>query len=212
MVLALVVLVHLLFLAVASWGRRPEPPGPEPEAMILLDLTPPPVEVPKTPPQPASRNLARTNTKQVPQPQRTEESPAAITPEPPQSPIDWRLEAHITAEAQAKGGIQKQRQECEEARQHGKYPPGCPRDSYDPHWEPEDKKAGLIGGFIPYVRLGKRCIVALGFFACNPDPELPKARGDLLNDMTDPSRPASSIPELDNAAPEAPKPQALKPQ
>lgn len=214
MVLALVLGVHLLFLWAASWRGRLAPSGPEPEAMILLDLTPRPVEVPKTPPKtpqrPAPRTLARTSTPQSPQPAEAPQAPAAITPQPPH--IDWQAEAHITAEAQAKDGVRQQRQECEEAAlKHNPLPPGCPKDSYDPHWSPQEKKAGFIG-VIPYFRLGKRCIVVPPFFACNMDAKLPDPRGDLLNDMNDPSRPASSVPELDNAAPLAPSPQALKPQ
>lgn len=210
-VVALVLGVHLLFVAVVSWGRRSAPPDAEPEAMILLDLTQP-VEVPKTPPHRDSRTPARTDTTKLPQTQRVEAPAAAITPEVQQAPIDWDLAGRSAVEAQAQEGIRKQRQECEEAaRKHNEYPRGCPRDSYDPHWEPEEKKAGFKG-IIPYVRLGKRCIVGLGFFGCNLDPELPQPRGTLLNDMTDPSRPTSSVPELDNGAPEAPRPQAFKPQ
>lgn len=210
MVLALVLGLHLLFLLVAGQGRPPPSPAPEPEAMILLYL-PPAVEVPKTQQRPKSRPALRANTPPAPQTPPTQEPSAAITPEPAQPAIDWNLQAHITAEAQAQAGAARITQECEEARQHGKFPPGCPKDSYDPHWAPQEKKAGFIG-IAPYFRLGKRCIVVPPFFACNLDAELPAVNGALLKDMSDPSQPASSVPDFNNAAPEAPKPQAVKPQ
>jgi hypothetical protein len=208
MVLALVLGLHLLLLVV-SVRSRPEPPAREAQSMVLLDL--PPV---LDQPQPSPRTVPATRSTKPAQPQRSEpaeSAPAAITLTPTQPGTDWRHEAQTEVEAQAAEAIKRQRRECDEARQHGKYPPGCPKASYDPHWQPQEKSAGFIG-IVPYVRLGKRCIVVLSFFSCNLDAKLPDADGTLLKDVSDPSRPASSVPELGPAFPEAPKAQAFKPQ
>ena len=57
----------------------------------------------------------------------------------------------------------------------------------------EDRRVGFASG-LPFVRLGKRCVVGLGFFACNPG-ELPEVNGHLLDDMKDPERATSSVPD-----------------
>lgn len=218
-VLTLVVGLHLLFLVVVGAGRRPASPGrsaPQPEAMILLNLTPvaPVPQAQQRPHRDSAFKRGGAVSAGSPRAAAVTPTPPAIpagAAQPPSDSIDWRLQGQITAQAQAVEGIRRQVRECEEARQHGRYPPGCAKDSYDPHWQPQDKTAGFIG-IIPYVRLGRRCIVALGFFACNTDGKLPEPDGTLLKDMQDPSRPASSVPQLDGAVPEAPRPQAFKQQ
>ncbi|MGD9598213.1 MAG: hypothetical protein AB7G76_11665 [Steroidobacteraceae bacterium] len=63
-------------------------------------------------------------------------------------------------------------------------------------WNPEPGRGGFAAG-LPYVRLGKRCVVGLGFFGCAMG-ELPKANGELLDDMDAPERDRSSVPRLDD--------------
>jgi hypothetical protein len=58
----------------------------------------------------------------------------------------------------------------------------------------KDKKRVGFAGVLPYVRLGKRCIVGLGFFGCTMG-ELPKPNGHLLDDMQDPDKLSSSVPD-----------------
>jgi hypothetical protein len=145
------------------------------------------------------------------QAQPAQHASAPIIAEPASPSIDWRAEARITAQAQAVDGVRRQQRECEEAPEHGKHPLGCPKDSYDSHWQPQDKTVA-IKGIIPYVRVGKRCVVVLGFFGCTLDAERPKPDGTALKDMPDVSRPAGSVPQLDSAFPEAPKPQVSKPR
>lgn len=209
-VLVLVLGTHLLFLLVLSGGRRQEPGGSEPEAMLFIDLPPlvaePPLPAPRTASSRRSRTPARTQSAEFPGPTPPQ------SPAPEQPGIDWYREAQSVAKDQAVEGIRKQQRECEEARQHGKYPPGCPKKSYDPHWQPEEKKAGFIG-IIPYVKLGKRCVIGLGFFGCTMDAQLPEPDGTLLKDMPDASRPMSSVPDgLRSPFTEAPRPLAVKPQ
>ena len=49
-------------------------------------------------------------------------------------------------------------------------------------------------GPLPYLRIGKRCIIILPFFGCGIG-ELPKANGHLFDGMSDPERQKSSVPD-----------------
>ena len=44
-------------------------------------------------------------------------------------------------------------------------PPECRKRNYESEWKPEPKRVGMQG-LLPYIRLGKRCVVGLGFFGC----------------------------------------------
>ncbi len=71
--------------------------------------------------------------------------------------------------------------------------PCKPRDSSFERGR-DEKRAGLLP--LPYVRVGKRCIVGLGFFACNLG-ELPKPNTHLFDDMQQGKTPDSSVPDPD---------------
>ena len=47
---------------------------------------------------------------------------------------------------------------------------------------------------LPYMELGKRCVIGLGFFGCGIG-KLPEPDGTLFDDMDDPNRPRDSVPE-----------------
>lgn len=66
-------------------------------------------------------------------------------------------------------------------------------------WDPEPDMFG-IEGLLPFVRLGERCIAGLGFFGCGIG-KLPEPNGNLFDDMKDPERPKSSVPDADGCAP-----------
>lgn len=72
--------------------------------------------------------------------------------------------------------------------------PPCPKAPREFEWRPEEPRVGLAGGVLPYVRLGKRCVVGLGFFGCGVGP-LPESNDALFEDMDHPDRPRSSVPE-----------------
>ncbi|MGC3982307.1 MAG: hypothetical protein QM808_13720 [Steroidobacteraceae bacterium] len=57
-------------------------------------------------------------------------------------------------------------------------------DSFE--WRPQEKRAGFTGG-LPYVRLGKNCMLVLVFIGCGfgGSPEANAANGDLFKDMRD---------------------------
>jgi hypothetical protein len=120
--------------------------------------------------------------------------------EEPQGPgsntIDWKLEAERSAhivftEQGSKRGPKKL----------GEHPPSPFREKPKPKefpWDPEPPKAGFAGGFIPYVRIGQRCVVGLGFFGCNLS-KLPQANSHLFDGMHDLDRNRSSVPDIDTS-------------
>ena len=107
--------------------------------------------------------------------------------------LDWDHEAQHAANSQAESLFKELRQLCEEAALRGETPPGCRHYRAPDPWKPEPKKFGFAGG-LPYMRLGKRCIIGLGFFGCGVG-KLPEANGHVLDDMRDPDRPYSSVPD-----------------
>jgi len=118
--------------------------------------------------------------------------PAIASLPPPEAPapfIDWRHEAERAGQDAARTITQPQ------ARSFGPKPrtsAGTAPKQFE--WSPEPKTVGF-SGLLPYVRLGKRCILGLGFFGCAFG-ELPKANGTLLEHMDDVDRPQSSVPDV----------------
>jgi hypothetical protein len=60
-------------------------------------------------------------------------------------------------------------------------------------WDPSPGRFGMSGG-LPYMEIGKRCAIGLGFFGCGIG-ELPPPNGRLFDGMDDPDRERSSVPE-----------------
>lgn len=149
---------------------------------------------PKQIPQRATKKRAP---RDKPSQAATNTAPPSVTPEAPVGipQIDWRRQAEITTSAMASRLVKEQQRKCEEAkRTRAVRPIGCKKDSYEAEWKPEPGRFGMSGG-IPYVRLGKRCAVGLGFFDCGVG-KLPEADGTLFEDMDDPDRPRSSVPDI----------------
>lgn len=61
------------------------------------------------------------------------------------------------------------------------------------NWDPSPGRFGISGG-LPYMELGKRCVIGLGFFGCGIG-KLPQPDGTLFEDMDDPNRSRDSVPE-----------------
>lgn len=141
--------------------------------------------------------------------------PAGATAAPvrPSEPIaesgpDWNLEAQSVAESMAPRLINELQEKCATAKRlRQALPAGCRKDSPAKEWQPEPKRAGLVGIF-PYVRIG-RCIVGVGFWGCAV--QTPSPDGTLLEDIRNPDRPVSSVPDLPvQTFPNAPVPQAFQ--
>jgi hypothetical protein len=180
----------------------------EPEEIVSIDLSiaPPPLDrqdekaldaagkrtpggVSKRKPQnaiePASGSDADSEQEAV-----SPESPRALAAE---SAIDWGAEAQRSARRAAAA------EKGPRARAFGTIPESpyrpCAKRESSFTWDPEPKKAGFAGG-LPYVRVGKRCIVGLGFFGCEIGALTP-ANGTLLDDMKTDYRERSSVPHID---------------
>lgn len=112
-------------------------------------------------------------------------SPAGPAPVP--APIDWATAAadrasHYGEEEKPPafdGPVATLREPCK------------PRDSSF-EWSPAEKKAGLFP--LPYVMIGERCVVGLGFFACALG-ALPPPNKHLFDDMQQGLTPGSSVPD-----------------
>ncbi|MBS0417846.1 MAG: hypothetical protein JSR66_09030 [Proteobacteria bacterium] len=132
---------------------------------------------------------------------------------PPSEPTaegvpDWIAEAHSVANSLAPRLIDELKEKCAAAERLAQaLPAGCKKRSFTKDWQPEPQRAGLVGIF-PYVRIGK-CVIGLGFWGCavqSPSPD-----GTLLEDIRNPDRPVSSVPDLPvQTFPQAPIPQAFK--
>jgi hypothetical protein len=123
-------------------------------------------------------------------PRSAQPAPAQPITPPANTAIDWYKQAEIVARADLDAsGDPKPRafgeQPVSPYRKKKRKPPIV--------WEPEEKKAGFAGPF-PFVRLGKKCVLMPPFFSCSFGKEK-KFEGYTLDDMRDPDRPRSSVPD-----------------
>jgi hypothetical protein len=175
--------------------------APSPSVLLLLDL---PAQPAAAEPVTATPQLASLPilTPGLPVPELDSGSTAITLPpeEEPEGPgsnaIDWQLEAERAARATVERAAKSREKHI------GQHPPSPFREKPRPkefEWDPEPKKAGLAAGFIPYVVIGQRCVVGLGFFGCALGKK-PPANGHLFDGMKDPNRVHSSVPDIDTSS------------
>ena len=211
--LAIVLGGHWLLIEVFFGGRLVEPrsvPRHSPEPLLWIPITP---NIPPEQPERVEKTDHRPRAAIARGVAAEPRAAAAAVPMRPSEPgavrvPDWNLEAQSVAQSMAPRLINELQHRCATAERLAQAPPvGCSKDSFEKHWQPEPKRAGLVGIF-PYVRLG-RCIIGLGFWGCavqEPSPD-----GTLLEDIRNPDRPASSVPDLPvQTFPQPPLPQAFK--
>lgn len=196
---------HALLILVFTSGKRVQSPAtdaPSPGVLLLLDL---PSQPESKEPVTATPQLASVPiiTPRLPPPEIDTEStaitlPAETEPEGPgTNAIDWQREAERSARAVVEQGARSVEKRIGEhppvpsAFQKKKPPKEFP-------WDPEPDKAGLAAGFIPYVVIGQRCVVGLGFFGCALGKK-PPANSHLFDGMHDPDRQRSSVPDVDTS-------------
>ena len=188
-------LLYLLFVRLAGPPERQRYAVAGQPSVVMLDLSRP-VEEPVAPPEPA--RAARPGVAPPAERRRAEASPlpntAIIEPATaPAAPVDWDNEARTAARAATDGSDKPT------TRQFGeplKKPRGkCEKRASSFEWNPEPKKAGFAG-ILPYVRLGKRCVVGLGFFGCTLGAP-PEPNSHLFDDMSDPDHITTSVPDVD---------------
>lgn len=121
------------------------------------------------------------------------EAPTAITAEPLSGSaaagpgtapsINWSEEAQRAAAAAADKVPTPDRSKCDST---GLGDPLLPNCKPPPEFKWAPPKAGFANG-LPYVTVGDRCVVGLGFFGCSIGK--PPANGTLFDGMDDPARP-----------------------
>jgi hypothetical protein len=187
---------HLLLIAVLSSGRLTESrrvTTDSQESLILIPLSPDVPEAQHERREKVERRKLPRIARDISHSDRGAGAAPVQLAEPSADAIDWGLEAETVAKSMAPGMIKELRRKCVEAEQRAQaLPEGCRKRSNAKEWEPEPKRAGVIG-LLPYVRLGK-CVVGLGFGGCAIGKQRPD--GTLLDDMLNPDRPVSSVPDL----------------
>jgi hypothetical protein len=113
--------------------------------------------------------------------------PTEFHARPEQTQVDWYGEASRLAALAAatdevpslvSGSVRQMREPCESRR-----------SSFE--WNPAQERRGLLP--LPYMMLGERCVVGLGFFGCALG-ALPEPNSRLFDDMREGSTPGSSVP------------------
>ena len=196
---ATILATHALVLVLLLASRRTVPLSAtayeqEQHLVYLKDFTPPD-------PTAASRDglTPRPRTEQaqgsrVPAPQ----SVPGAAPAAPESPslIDWDLEAEATADAIVRDLLKGDQRKCDDSPKRDPWLPPCKRSTPKFGWDPQEQRAGFSDG-LPYVRLGRRCILVLGMIGCSVG-RVPDANSHLLDHMKDPDRDRSSVPDIDD--------------
>jgi hypothetical protein len=202
LVLVFVGFIHLFIIGLISRLEHWSPDNRAAQSLILLDLssrapkafaTSAPGEVE------ASRNhktkeTQTSNAKDArdSQPDAVGTSSSSSLPQPRSPPIDWDTEAEQASQSYAASILQQLQKRCKEAALTGEQFPECRRYKRPDAWAPEPKRFDIAGG-LPFMRLGKRCVIGLGFFGCGVG-KLPDPNSHVLDDMHEPDRPRSSIP------------------
>jgi len=156
--------------------------------VFVVEPPPPPVQPPARPPAGAYSRVPRPA---VPPPPVVP-PPPGLTGSAPAPRVDWGREAERLGQA-APQPPRPPALRCDDSDRPGVLLPKCtkPQRSFD--WHPEPKTVEF-DGLLPYVRLGKRCILGLGFFGCAVG-KLPDANVHLFDDMKNPERDRSSVPD-----------------
>jgi hypothetical protein len=201
-VLGLVIVVHAALVALVLRYKAALEIQHENHASPLIFLMP---TAPVVPPSTAARAANDENSSAAASPKQAQpvsgdfaisldtQGASALDALPLRLGVDWDQEAAAVANSQAESIFKELKRVCDEAARRGEQPPGCHQYRKPDAWTPEPKKFGFAGG-LPYVRLGKHCVLGLGFFGCSIG-NLPESNGHVLEDMRDPDRPRSSVPD-----------------
>ena len=196
--IAIVLLLHAALLLFMHLERsRPLTIAPSSEDALTLVIVPEPKVEPTAPQAPVEMPALQTPRAKSSSSTRIK-APAAVQSEkePSGSPhIDWHGEIGRVAKEAAEGASKKELNlPCKSPRKFGDPPQTDCRPQPAPfEWDPEPPFAGLAG-LLPFVRLGKRCVIGLGFFGCGIG-KLPEPNGKLFESMDDPDQPRSSVPD-----------------
>lgn len=188
--LAVVVALHCLFLLLLLLqpiADRVADSAPSSVLFFIERPRPTVTTVPSVQPRPTQAPPTI-----VLEPTAPEEQPSIAPPSPnPSATIDWTAQATQAAAAVVDKAIREETRECDPSDSPNSFLPPCNPKTKQFEWTGEPR-VGFSGG-LPYVRIGERCVVGLGFFGCGfGDP--PPAKGDLFEGMDDAERDRSSVP------------------
>jgi hypothetical protein len=186
--------LHFLFLLLL-WIREPVTRrvahSDEASVLFFIDAprpsttTAPPVQVSSA--QPAATVIA--------EPSSPKETFTAPEPTNSSPTIDWAAQATEAAAAVVDKTIRDETRKCDPEDRPKSFLPPCHPKVKPFEWNPNAARVGFSNG-LPFVRVGERCVIGLGFFGCGfGDP--PPANGDLFEAMDDPERERSSVPSSD---------------
>ena len=129
----------------------------------------------------------------LPAPAALSAAPAMLAPRE-QAHIDWDFEAEVAADDWVGELARHATRKCDDSDKPGSWRPKCRKHHSSFEWNAEPQRAGFENG-LPYVRLGKRCVLILGIVGCALGAAAP-ANGHLFDDLNDPDRDRSSVPDI----------------
>ena len=176
----------------------------EEDEMVTMAITPPP-EPREPPPEDSSKAPARAARAGITRAGRSSAreaaTPAATAAQSSSiaaPPLDWNAAAKRAARNALTG-------ESATPHEFGVAPASpyrdCVRKKSSFEWNPDAKRFGMSGG-LPYMHLGKRCVVGLPFFACAIG-ELPPPDSHLLDDAVKDNALQGSVPDAEDCVPPA---------
>jgi hypothetical protein len=193
--ISIVVAAHAALLFLLHLERSRMLPAAAADDWLTVILVPVPIARP--PPSQLRVEQPQTPPGQRPAVQpRAETASGPTTAGAPSTPtVDWHAEVgRVAREAAASASKDQLNLPCKAPRKFGDPPQTDCRPQPKPFkWDPEPGLFGIAGG-LPFARVGKRCAIGLGFFACGIG-ALPKPNGQLFESMDDPDRPRSSVPD-----------------
>jgi hypothetical protein len=190
---AVVAVGHVLvvLLVVTGRPRAPDDGSTRQRTLapyLLLEWLPQAVA---PPPAPATLRRASATRSPAPPPIDPSLGTQLAAPVSPAPRIDWDREAERVGRTGA-NLVTPDTRRCDDTDRPGSMLPRCTPRIEPFEWNPEPNVINFGGG-IPYVRVGKMCVVGLGFFACGLGTP-PPANGHLLDEMKSPNRSRESVP------------------
>jgi hypothetical protein len=187
-------LLLVVVLRIESQTQRAKPDAAVAMSFIWLSLSSPLIH----------RVTERQPVALVPKPLRLEAQPQSSpevqsAPPPETTPrVDWSREGAIAAAAISKAEATAASKPSTFSTPPNEMRKPCQPKESSMKWKPPRVgMAGTEGGLhLPYVAIGKRCVIGLGFFGCALG-ELPQVNGHLLDDMYDPNRSHTSVSAID---------------
>lgn len=191
-ILAVIIGAHVLLIVVFSRAGkqylRSAESEPETSGLLFFFELPPPVE--ESPEADLQAEAAQTRPAMQPGSSTAITLPADSAPD--SSAIDWYAQAEDLAREQSAPAPRG-------PRTFGEIPksPFTRKETKtQTPWEPQERKAGFEGP-LPYVRLGRRCMVMPPFFGCALG-KIPRSKGIPREEVLDRDRERSSVPTLDD--------------